>query len=401
MNQLSQVPERGLVQPGWKQFTSWDGISQSSGKLYRRFGLFGLSFCAFVLVPTVLTFFYTIIFASNQFESETRFAVRSPDVTPSAASDALSMIASFTGIRSTLQDAYIIADYIRSRTIIDDLGGKAALTAVYSRKDIDWISRLKSTSSLEDALFYWRKKVQVAIDTQSNIITLRVLAFNREDAKSLAQNILKQSEVLVNDISLRSRRDAFLRAEAEVQQSMQRLGTLRAALLNFRNSASTIDPLASAGSLSETLAKLSREKILLETNIASLKSTMDSSSPTVKVLVNQIAALDRKIAELQSRLTGQVEGLVTFAGQLAAYEELKLQSQFAEKLLEFSQASLARARREQERQQLYIVTIVDATSPEEARYPRPLTGTAIAFAIFLVLWSMTALIVAAINDHAS
>lgn len=399
MNQLSQVPERGLVQPGWKQFASWGGISQSSGKLYRRFGLFGLSFCAFVLVPTVIAFLYTVTLASEQFVSEARFAVRSPDVKPSPASDALSMLSSFTGVRSTTQDAFIVADYIRSRTIIEDLGGKSAVAEIYSRRGVDWISRLKSTASLEDTLFYWRRKVLVAIDTQSNIVTLRVFAFNREDAKSLADRIVQRSEALVNEISLRSRRDAYARAETEVQLAMQRLGTLRAALLSFRNKANVIDPLAGAVSIGETLTLLTREKITLESNRSSLRKSIDETSPTIRLLSTQIDSIDKQIALLQSRLTGHVKGLETAAGQLADYEDLKLQSQFAEKLLEISQGSLERARREHQQQQLYLVSVVQPTIPEEATYPRPVIDPAIAFSIALVIWSMVALVIGSIRDH--
>ncbi len=371
----------------------------TGSQVVRRLGLFGMSFLLCVVLPAVLSFLYVVLIASEQFESEARFAVRSPDTKPSAATDALAVLSTFTGVKSTVQDAFIVADYVRSRTIIEDLGGKNAVHALYARSNVDWLSRLKSDASLEDTLFYWRRKVQVAIDTQSNIVTLRVLAFRREDSKTLAEQIVKRSEALVNEISLRSRRDAYARAETEVQIALQRLGTMRAALLSFRNRASTIDPVASATSVGETLTLLTREKLVLEGNRASLRASMDDNSPTVRFLSTQIESLDKQIAALQSRLTGHVKGLETFAGQLADYEDLKLQSQFAEKLLEIAQAGLERARREQEQQQLYLVTIVQPTTPEEARYPRPFTGPLIVFALCLVIWSMGALVVGSVNDH--
>lgn len=373
--------------------------SSSAPQFARRIGLLGLSFALCVVLPTLLSLLYIVLIASEQFESEARFTVRSPDVKSSPATDALSMLSTFTAVRSTTQDAFIVADYIRSRTIIEDLGGKHIVHAIYSKMDVDWLSRLKADASLEDTLFYWRNKIQVTIDTQSNIITLRVLTFRREDSKELTEQIVKRSEALVNEISLRSRRDAYARAEAEVQLALQRLANMRAALLSFRTRANTIDPFASATSFGETLTLLTREKLALEGNRTSLREIMDENSPTIRFLTTQIESLDKQIAALQARLTGHVKGLETFAGQLADYEDLKLQSQFAEKLVEISQAGLERARREQEQQQLYLVTIVQPTTPEEARYPRPFIGSAIMFALCLVVWSMIALVVGSINDH--
>ena len=365
----------------------------------RRLGLFGISFLICVVFPTLLSFFYVALIGAEQFESEARFAVRSPDTKPSPATDALAMLSTFAGVKSTTQDAFIVADYVRSRTIIEDLGGKHFVQTIYARKEADWLSRLKSDASLEDILHYWRSNIQVSIDTQSNIVTLRVLTFRPEDSKTLAEQIIKRSEMLVNEISMRSRRDAYARSEYEVQIALKRLATLRAALLSFRNRANTIDPVASATSIGETLTLLTREKIALEGSRSSLLASLDKNAPTVRFLATQIESLDEQIAKLQSRLTSHVKGLESFAGQLADYEDLKLQNQFAEKLLEIAQGGLERARREQEQQQLYLVTIVQPTLPEEAKYPRPFTGPLMVFALCLVAWSMISVVIGSVNDH--
>jgi capsular polysaccharide transport system permease protein len=174
---------------------------------------------------------------------------------------------------------------------------------------------------------------------------------------------------------------------------------MRAALLTFRTSSSTIDPISSAASIGGTIAQLTREKIALEANRNSLLNMLNADSPTVRFMGTQIDALDSQIKSLQARLTGHVQGLQTTASQLADFEDLKLQSMFAEKLLELSQSSLERARAEIEKQQLFLVTIVRPPLPEEARYPRQFVGTLMIFVICLVLWSMVTLVTASIRDH--
>lgn len=379
------------------------GAARLSAAVTRRTGPLGISFLLAVVLPTVVAFLYLGLIASPQYESEARIVVRtgSAGASPSL-SDALSglgNLTALTGIKSTAQDAFIVTDYIRSRSIIEDLGGKDVAYEIFGKPDIDIVSRLRKDKSLEDILYYWRRQVTASIDTQSNVITLRALAFTPQDAKDLAERIVKKSEDLVNDISVRTRTDAYARAELEVQRALQRLSTMRVALLSFRNNANTIDPSASAASIGETLTQLTRERIALEANRQSLRGALNADAPTIRFLNSQIDSLNRQIDELQSRLTGRIKGLETAAAQLADFEDLKLQSMFAEKLLEIAQSSLERARREIERQQLYLMHVVRPTMPEEARYPRIAVGTLIVFALCLTIWSMIALVVASIYDH--
>ncbi len=371
--------------------------------LKRRVGWFGISFLCFVATPTLFCFLYLTLFASPQYESEARFVVRTAETNVPNIGDQLSgfgALTALTGIKSTVQDAFIVTDYIRSRTLIDDIGGKTELHKIFARPGVDYISKLRPSKSLEDALYYWRRQVTASIDTQSNVITLKVLAFAPEDAKALAETIIQKSEQLVNEISARNRSDSYARAEGEVQRALQRLSTLRAALLSFRTKSSTIDPMLNATSLGEVLTQLTREKIALEANRTSLEEMLNKSAPSVRFLTTQIESINQQIDDIQSRLTGRVKGLQTSAAQLADYEDLKLQSMFAEKLLELAQSGLDRARVEVERQQLYMMTIVRPTTAEEARFPRPFTGTLIFFTLCIVIWSMIALVLASIFDHA-
>jgi len=351
-------------------------------------------------VPAVLTLAYLLLIASPEYESEARFAVRGASENRNAAvTDTLAMLATAVGGRSSAQDSFIVADYIRSRTIIEDLGGKHIVESIYSTRGADWLSRLVADKPLEDVWEYWRSKVSAVIDTQSNVLTLRVRAFAPSDAKQLADKILQRSEQLVNDISERARRDALSRAEVEVDLALQRLAEIRAALLEFRTGSNTIDPVGSAASLSETLTALSREKITLESNREALKGVMDKDAPTMRHLSSQIDAVDQQIKILQEKLTSPAKDGSAISGQLAVYEDLQLQGQFAEKLFTISQAGFEKARAEQDKQQLYLMTIVRPTMPEEATYPKPFINTGIVFALCLMLWSMVALVAASIGDH--
>ena len=54
-------------------------------------------------------------------------------------------------------------------------------------------------------LDYWRWMIDVNLDTISQIITVKVRAFTREDAVRVAEGVLTFSEELINNLSESSR----------------------------------------------------------------------------------------------------------------------------------------------------------------------------------------------------
>jgi capsular polysaccharide transport system permease protein len=297
-----------------------------------------------------------------------------------------------------MQEGYIVTDYIRSRTIISDIGGKDVLKKYYSRSNVDWLARLSPSASQEGAWRYWNRKVSATIEAQSNIVTLDVAAFSPKEAQQLTQTIVKSSEKLVNEISERSRRDAMKRAEEEVEKTRQRLSKARTALAEFRNSSNVIDPMLSATSISDTIMAVTKEKITLENSRDSLQGMVAKDSPTRRLIDAQIEAKTKQINELQEQLTSQTR-VNALSGKIASYTDLTLESQFAERLYSIAQAALQQARLEAERQQIYLALVVKPTLPEEVAYPRIFVDTALIFATLLVIWSMGALLVSAIRDH--
>jgi capsular polysaccharide transport system permease protein len=373
--------------------------------IYTRCRLLGLGWSSFficVLFPTLLAGIYFGLIASDEFVAEARFVIRNANTvqTQRAIGDALAFVRMLGASSGGTQDAFVVTNYIRGRTIIADLGGKSRLVALYARPSIDWISRLNPDASFEDIWKYWGRKVTAIIDTRSSIITLSVRAYTREDANTLAKEIVVLSEKLVNDISERSRRDALTRAEAEIQDAQGRLHESRDRLLNFRNQQQLIDPAMSAASIGDTLTQLVHDKIELENDLATVAGVTSSNAPNQLLLRARITNVDKQIAELQEKLASQ-KANSALSGQLATYENLQLQVKFMERLYEIAQEAYEKARQELESQQLYVVMVVRPTMPERAVVPLRTLDTLLAFIWSFVLWSICALAVAGIRDHAT
>jgi capsular polysaccharide transport system permease protein len=360
------------------------------------------TFLLFVVAPTLLAGFYFCLIASREFVAEARFVIRNanPSPIPQAIGDAMSLVRMLGASSGGTQDAFVVTNYIKGRTIIGDLGGKARMEALYSRPNIDWWSRLAPESSFEDIWKYWRHKVAAIIDTRSGIITLEVRAFTPGDANQVTKEIVALSEKLVNEISERSRRDALTRAETELHDAQVRLHESRDQLLNFRNQQQLLDPQMSAQSIGDTLNQLVHEKVELENDLATVAGLTSSNAPNQLLLRSRISNVDKQIADFRAKLAGNKFD-TALSTQLAAYENLQLQVRFMERLYEIAEAAYEKSRQELESQQLYIVMVVRPTMPERAIYPRRTLNTLLTFIWSFVLWSIFALAIAGIRDHAA
>jgi capsular polysaccharide transport system permease protein len=358
------------------------------------------SFLLCVVVPSLCYFVYGALIASDEYVAEARLTVRASQEQKVQGIDASSIISKITGgsSKSTVQDAFIVLDYIRSRAIVADLGGRDYLEKVYARNDADFFSRLSKGADLEKLWGYWNGKVKAYLDTMSGILTLQVLAYTPEDAVKTAEAIVDLSEQLVNGVSKRSRSDALERAEAEVKLSAQKLAQSRQRLADFRNANVLIDPLTKAKSIGEMIGQLTVERLQLDSNLRSMSGVLAADSPSQRLQRTRLATIDEQIASLKQKLT-DVKGNDTVSAQLATFEELELEEKFNEKLYNVAQASYERARQERDKQLLYLVVVVRPTTPESATYPQVALTTSLFFASTLIVWGVIALLVAAVKDQ--
>lgn len=374
--------------------------------------LYLLSFIIFVTIPAFVCVFYLVFIASNEYVSEARFAVHTLQIglSPSSSSGQSnddSHVASaggpFAGSAPTItnQNAYIIANYISSRTIIDDLKDKIDIRAIFQRPEADFWARLGPNASAEDLLHYWRNAVSAYVDATSAIVIVTVRTFRPADSVALAQAILSASEKLANDVSARARREVMHDAEAEVRRSE---GLVQESLLEmrkFRDAQGFIDPLSAANSTSTLLLETMSQKIQAENDYFVAAKAMSPNAPSVTSLKTRLDALDAQIAQLQSQLTSKSPEGRTISASLTKFEGLELKRMFAEKLYTMAQDALERARLKAEEQNIYIEPFVQPDIPEESEYPHRFSlSLIIPFAIFMI-WATLAMLASSIEDHKS
>jgi capsular polysaccharide transport system permease protein len=354
------------------------------------------------VLPTLLAGVYYGLIAADQFAVETRFAVRGTN--SSSGSDLLGLFSGISATGSTVNDAYILIDFMQSREMLDKLDAKIGIRPIYSRPEADYLSRFDASSSSEEFLKYWRKMIKANFDGSSQIVAVEVKAFTAEDAKRVAIAILELNEELINELSARARNDAVMHAQQEVKRMEDRLKATRTALRAFRDIQQEFDPVKNAESRFTLVAKLEEELSKAKARLASLRSFMSADAPSVAVLESEIKALEHQVEAERAKLgkgAGAAQrGQESIGGLVANYEELLVEREFSEKAYVSALSSLERARIEADRQQRYLASVVRPTLPQEALYPKRILATASFSFICLILWALGVLVVYAVRDHA-
>lgn len=366
-----EILSRAITLPG--QGDALRGIS---------FGrILGIGFFVIFAVPALLAIIYFTFVASDQYVSEARFAVRTGE---RSALDQLAG-ASRLGQLAQAQDTLIVAQYVKSRSIVEALDKNVGLRAMYSRDDIDFIASAASDDSIEDLVDYWNWRVSVGVDVNSGIVTVTVRAFSAEDAQKIAQEILALSEALVNQMSARANHDELEQAEAEFKRAEDKLKEARVALRDLRNSQGVLDPTISAEALNELLTDLRKQELQAENDLIVMLRSISESAPQARQLKARIAALKVQIEKVEAQLTaaspGDGDALSETYGE---FEDLELKRAVAESQYADASLALENARLAAERQRIYLNTIAQPEIAEKALYPlRFWTSLAIVVGLFL------------------
>ncbi|HEV2573141.1 MAG TPA: capsule biosynthesis protein [Beijerinckiaceae bacterium] len=367
--------------------------------------LFKLSFFLCVFIPTLLIVFYFAFMAADQFAVETRFAIRmarfdfgqesANRVKPGATLAGASPVGA-PALAS--QEAYIVAAYIRSAAIFEDLSQKVDLQNIFTRPEGDFWARLKPVATREDLLQYWRNMVEVNVNNMSGVVTVIVKSFRPEDSYRVARAIVEASETLVNRLSMRARGDAVDRAEQEVRRNEKLVRKALEDLRMYRDSERFIDPGTEATSTTTLLLQAMGERIRLQNEYFVASRAMSPNAPSVATLKSGLEAIDQQIEQLKSRMAGG-GNRQTISAAIGRFEELELQRQFAEKLYGMSQDALERARQKAEWQNIYLSLFIPPELPQLALFPERLNMSLLYSLVVVILWGIFALVVATIRDH--
>jgi capsular polysaccharide transport system permease protein len=345
--------------------------------------------------PTIFIGLYLGFVATDRYVSESAFVVRSAS-RPTGVGG-FGALLQITGIARN-NDTYSVNEFLVSRDAVSQLQAKLPLADMYGYKRVDLLSRYPSPifgATAEQLYKYFSYMSEVAFNAQTGVTTLRVQAFQPQDAKAINATLLDLSEQLVNRLNERVREDTVRVYEGQVAAEQKRLVDDQVAIVAFQNKELTIDPKTNSLAVSQLVGRLGTDLAQTQTQIAATASS-SPGNPALQVMKGQAAATANQISVERARIGDASDGL---ADKLAAFTRLDMDRIFAVSALTAANTALDAARIEADRQQLYLDHIVEPNEADYASRPQKLWLTTTAFLLNALALAIFWLVRSGMREH--
>ncbi len=408
-----------------------DPIYLAEQRLFRIIdGYLRISFYSFVAIPIFIVCFYYSFLASNQYTSEVRAVIRAVDLANIGSGSALSssrglgspslaggqgggarisaLSNSVSGgqdglsrsniIQTAPKEAYLIQDYVRSMSIINDLKPIVDLQSVF-QKDADFWARLPEQANEQEFLNYWKSHIQASVEGPAGVLIIRLRTFNAEQSRLILNKVIQASEALVNNLQKEVLAYTLRHAQLEYEKAQSNYRDAQNALMAYRAQNSIVNPYTTLQTTSQLLLVALSERTKVKSDLRFMKETMSDRAPSVKALEEKLKSLNEQIQTIQAELTGPNENQNNLAAFMVHYEALELRRILAEGILVNASGQVENSRLRLNQQKIYVEPFIGPTQMESSDYPTRLM-TSLIFSVFiLMVWSIHALIILAVRDQ--
>ncbi|MEG3085500.1 lipopolysaccharide biosynthesis protein [Sphingomonas sp. PB2P12] len=356
------------------------------------------NWCLIVLAPTLLIAAYYYLIASDQYVSEAHFVVRTSDTQPAAPSG-LGQALSLVGGASSERDALLVADYLKSHDAVDALQSRIGLAERFQRPEADIVSRLWHANPTPEQLQkYFEGKAEVEVSTETGITTLKVRSFRPEDSYRIVREMIQLGEARVNTLNRRNYANAVAASKRQVTEAETNLAQVQGQITRFRRDERDFNPQVTGTSRTSMVSELQGQLAIARAQESSMAAVLSPNSPQLIATRQRVAALSRQVGAETAKLS---QGPGNVAAGMGAYENIKIRQELAGKRFELASAALQRAQDDAQRQQLYVVPVVDANLPVRALYPQRTKIVLTAFLALLLIYGIGWLITAGVREHAA
>jgi capsular polysaccharide transport system permease protein len=202
----------------------------------------------------------------------------------------------------------------------------------------------------------------------------------------------------VNVLNGRNFRDSIANANRELAKIEVSLERLQGRLTNFRQSRKDIDPQASGQAQIELVSRMTADLSAARAQLAAMGGMIRHDSPQYAALASHVRALEAQVGSQSTRLTGDDNAIAT---DISGYEDLRMKKDFLTRRYEAAAASLDKAREQAQRQQLYIVRVVEPNYPVKALFPQRARIVGTVLIGLLLVYALGWLVVAGTREHAA
>ena len=359
-------------------------------------------FVIFVVAAAVILGIYYFFLAAPLYISEASFSIRGRDA-PSAGASLMASIGGAMGgggasAGPTTTDSAELQTYVESYAMANKLDQEYHLRDIYSQSRLDFLNWLPKSASRDRYLEFYRRMVKISVDHDTDLMNVKVKAFDPKTAQVLASAILRHSADYLNELSATIRHDTLRTSELELQDAENKVRQARLTMTNYRASTSTLDPVSSAGAVSAGIYGMRQEVLELKAELASLLSFNQPGSSAVAQTEARIRGLQAQIAAQEGRIAN-TSASDSIAERLKTYEGLQIASDYADRQLVAALSAYDSARNLANQRERFVVPAVPPNLPDEPTEPHRLAAFLEAMLVLIAIYGIVALAIAGVRDH--
>ena len=365
-------------------------VMQIQRDLLRRRRLRILQLCTrlffFILVPTILAGYYFSSVATPLYSAKSEFSIQS------AGGNSIEPNASLLGgFMDGAKEGISVQSHLLSMESMLRLDADHGFISIFQDESIDPIQRLEPNASNEAAHKLYEKHVKIGFDPTEGVLRMEVIAPSPQNALDFSNSLLVYAEERLDAITRPVREDQ-LRASRELYEDAEaKLAEARAKVLDLQTQRGVISGDLEVQVLMGQITNLETSLLERRLSLAEIEANTRPNPAKKTALENQIAELEKVIAESRSRLTNasdQDSSIAVISGELTqAQSEVELRQQ----LLTQSILGLESATIEAAKQSKFLGLSVRPVLPQSPSYPRAFEMTMISFFVFLGIYLMIAL----------
>lgn len=384
----------GIIKPRESQDAAQSGDWRSNTVDWARRNKW---FVIVVLLPTLVAALYYYLIAADQYQSEAHFTVRTSDSSPMPSSGLSQFLGLAGGASQSRADALSVTDFLHSQQAVMAADRALNLVDRFRRPEADIATRLWfSEPTPETLLRYYRKQVDVQMNVETGITTIKVRSFRPTDSYAIINQLLRMGEERVNLINRRSQNDALATARRQLGEAEEALMSIQRRMTAFRQERGDIDPEGSGRAQLGLVTTLEGQLANARAQLNAMRGIIAPSAPQYVATAARVRALEAQAAGQSGKLTA---GGSAIAARLGNYQDLRIRQEFAAKRYEVAAANLEKARDAAMKQQLYIVRVVDPNIPVKSEYPQRGKIVLTIFLSLLIAYGIGWLLAAGVREH--
>ncbi|MBI2718631.1 MAG: hypothetical protein HY245_15455 [Rhizobiales bacterium] len=344
-------------------------------------------------LPFMVVTAYELLYATDRYNSDAMIEITQQK--PAAIGLDLSVLG--LPAPANNQDPLIVIQFINSLDMLQYLEQQLQVREHYSSDSVDWWSRLPASASVEDFHTYMANYIVTSYDSDSQLISIHVEAFNREFAQKVVNAILNHSQDFIDKLNAKVTVEQSKFLEIQLAESEKRLREVTGQLLQFQRDNRLMTTDTEAALVSSNISDIEKQLLTKKADLDAQSKGLSTASPVLQTLKSQIDTLKVQLAHEKDRLAGTTTGAVSELS--ARYKEISMNLDFVTNIYKSNLTQLETARIDAIQRLKYLVVVTQPSIADESLYPnRPwILGTAAM--VLLMIYFIVSLIVAIIREH--